>query len=448
MSTPNYLGFLEVAPKQGVLQSAISGAMSGYGDTQNLIQQTEKTRVYPNILQSEIQKNSMVGLPPLDQATMAYVHAAQTLGEDHPVTQDLKTNYQTLLKYQQTLTDWHSIMAGAKDMSLLPENWRSAVFQSGAPIPQLGQGIPLGGGQLPSSQISSGQAPTNQGPIVGNVNGVSMTQPQINALKQLAPGQVGQQNIPQDNSQNARDIFQKEYSPEAKIGQAVTEEQQKENVKNTNELLLGKDGNGGYLGAGISSTTTLNSLNQFKKAYDDSMAKGAIGGLIFGKLDPSAQVAIKNASQLVMNNMQSLKGITNRWNMNEFKVLASGNPDIKLDPKAVEEIYHEMTTALNVIQEQGKLAYSVSKLTNNPADIQKIIGYATQKYNPVDSSGNIQSSYISKISKLATPEAVQAITSGKDYDPIIGTYSDDDLKHTAQKRNISVAEVKRQLGIR
>jgi hypothetical protein len=446
MGVPNYLGFLQAMPKESPLQRALETGLQTYGDVQKLRQQTMLTEQYPEILKSEISKNSMSGLPPLDQATMAYVNSAKNLGEDHPVTQDLKTNYEAMLKHQQVLSAYQDVLAGAKDFSILPENWRNAVLQAGGSAPSIGQGIPLGGtGRIsPNQALAAVGTSTNQGPVVGNVNGVPMTKSQMDAFNQVAPGQT----IPQ----NAHAIFQKEYSPEAKIGQAVSEETQKEtqkeNIKNTNELLLGKDGNGGYLGAGVSAIATLNSLNQFKKAYDSSIAKGAIGGLIFGKLDPQAQIAIKNASQLVMNNMQSLKGVTNRWNINEFKVLASGNPDIKLDPKAVEEIHSELTTALTVIQEQSKLAYALSKLTSNPADIQKIISYATQKYNPVDSNGNIQLNLASKIGNLSSPEAVRAITSGKDYDPRIGEYSDEDLKHTAKLRNISVDEVKRQLGIR
>ncbi|MFA5030679.1 MAG: hypothetical protein WC495_03760 [Patescibacteria group bacterium] len=461
MGTPNYLGFLQATPKGSPLQAGLEAAFQGYGDVQDLIQKTEKTKVYPALLQSEMQKNSLTGMPPLDQAAMLYLNSSQRLGEDHPTTSTFKQNYLAMLKHQQTLTDYQSVLAGAKDFSVLPEAWRNAVLQSGGASPSLGQGIPLGGGQAPSTAAINDQTSTNQGQVVGDVNGLPMTKKELDKYNQISSGQGGQsvqgiqggqQNISPNNLQGAHAIFQKEYSPEAKISQETQKaqqvEQSKTNIKGMNELLLGKEGNGGYMGAAISASNTLNSLNQFKKAYDESLAKGAIGGLIFGKLDPSAQVAIKNGSQLIMNNMQALKGVTNRWNISEFKTLAAGNPDVKLDPKAVQEIYSEMSTALHVLHVQGALAYSASKLTSNPVDIQKLIGYAMEKYNPVDENGNIQLSYLDKMSRLVNPTAMNAITNGKDYDPIIGEYSEEDLKHTAKKRNISVDEVKRKLGIR
>ena len=151
MSTPNYLGFLAQMPKESPLQRAIETGLQSYGDVQGLIQKTEETKAKPQLLQSEIQKNLMTGLPPLDQATMAYVHASNTLGEDHPLTQDLKTNYESMLKHQKTLTEYQQVLAGAKDFSTLPEDWRKAILQAGGPAPQLGQGLPLGGGQIPSA---------------------------------------------------------------------------------------------------------------------------------------------------------------------------------------------------------------------------------------------------------------------------------------------------------
>lgn len=64
--TPNFLGFLQEAPKESPLERGIRGALQTYGDVQSLIQQTYKTRAMPKDIEQgqalkgqEIQKGGL-----------------------------------------------------------------------------------------------------------------------------------------------------------------------------------------------------------------------------------------------------------------------------------------------------------------------------------------------------------------------------------------------------
>ena len=427
-------------PSPTELTTPLKGFNMGLQTLQNMVQ----AKYADQMAQADIAQKSMSNLPPLDAALMAYQRASAQYGEGHPITQQMQQNYQLMYDKENTLKNYQDVLAGAKDFSSMPDEVKratmAAVAARGGSFPELGQGVPLGGNAQGSPSFPAPAHVQTSQAAINNAQALPMTQQQL-AANQRNFGKSGMALTPQDTARlqaagvaqpgvvqpgvvpNAGQIYQQSYSPEGKANIEVGAEAEKAkktgNIDIMNKILYGKDGNAGYIGAGISTQSALNSLNQFKADYDaaPAFAKGAIMGKYFGSLSPEGQAAMKNSLQLAFNQMASMKGVNNRWNISEWNALLNGNPNITMDPKAVARIAGEMTAALKMTQQQGRLANALRGKIDDPGDLQNIIEQATVYYNPVNKDGQVDDSDIDKVMNFAKPEAIAKIKAGEKYYP-------------------------------
>lgn len=424
-------------PSPTDLMTPMKAFNQGLSTVQNLYQ----TRATPQLLQSEIQKNRLFGLPPLDQAVMAYQNAAGSLGESHPTTQALKQNYQTMLGREQMLMNYQNVLAGAKDFSTLPTDWKNSVLAAGGRAPSIGQATGLGGVQIGGTQpgtqpsvISTNYASNPQATVQSQ--NLPQSQQQINKLQNtfgqtppvINPQQANRLQTTGIAQPTAQDIYQQQYSPTAKVGLETQKEQAKTNIDAMNKLFQGDANSPGYNKLYSSADKSMQDIEEFHNSYQKASAKGPLVFANFIKnLDPDTQAAIKNSANLVASSVGVFKGM-GRLNQNEFNTLKEGNLSVMLDPRAEDRLYNQFKASFSAIKAQSQLAQKLRSYTKDPNTLQYIVDNAGDTYSVVDEKGNIHMENVPKMLKYGTKEAVDAISSGQDYFPEDGSETGETLK--------------------
>ncbi len=117
MSTPNYLGFLKTAPKEGPLQSAISGAMNTYGDVQKLMQQTELTQALPTQLEQQKklgEQKLTEGEQAIAKGNLEAKYLPQQLEDEAQLRHLLVQSYPKDISLKQNAQELENILSGLK----------------------------------------------------------------------------------------------------------------------------------------------------------------------------------------------------------------------------------------------------------------------------------------------------------------------------------------------
>lgn len=417
-------------------QTALTQAQAGAIPATAALQQANAKKILQDIDMINTVGNAQT--PPLMRAYNMFLSYQKQYGDNDPRTIAAKNNYDQMAQSVQSSINFKNAIASVQPIRVQPQDirevgYRGALQRGGILQTPAGVRMPA----VQPSQIQPTQstkyAPTN---VRNAVNGINTQNP-----PQIAPTNVVNQpnrlihSAPQSGDINAQQqALLGQYSP-AGIAQ------QKQAGTDVQTYLNG-------LGdASDKASDTLNTLRQFDAAYQQAI-KGAnvgpVGGLIKlagMPLTSAAQIALKNGNQVVLNNLGVLKGTGSRISQKLISIMEKGNPNIQLSPDAEKEIVNQLSAQFQGNIYKSRLANTIlnsyPSIRGEPQLLQEIVTKAAQDAAPVDEQGTIHSEMFDEWANYATPQAIEAIRSGKDWLP-------EDIRNTGktlkQFRDVANAE--------
>lgn len=271
-------------------------------------------------------------------------------------------------------------------------------------------------GQTSSPGVSQASQPGGPGSITQAVGLAAPKQTVTQPLAAQALGaQTAQQTDPRTEQMKRYLDFVRltkgeipvDLETQQKVQQKLGEAQATIQAKELNDIYKGNST------VATSAESALNNLNQMEDAYNKAILKGPI----FGKasfLDPNAQVAMKNAANLLVQQLGTMRGL-GRLNLVEVQNAAQGLPSMKLSPEASKRVFDELRIGLQMVKEKEGLTNSISQYTNDPNVIRSVSNYISQTFNPIDSSGNIDESQLGNWRKFVDQDLVNNVAAGKVY---------------------------------
>ncbi len=303
------------------------------------------------------------------------------------------------------------------------------------------------------------QNKTNQGPITGNVNGISMTGPQLQAYQNIA----GKQQIPTTQGQNNLSQMQQQPGVNMPTPQAYSAAYGNQ-VNPTQEKLLklsdmiaamgGKDipslkpvmkGLGeqaaqdakskfAYSTAlastqaknvedlSISSSNqaalaqqSIGNLNELLKYNSAATMKGPLMDYLgaLGKMDPNYVAAMKSAAQLQLAGTKDIAAShVGRVLETMLDNIQRGLPTPNLPEEAVKTLAQQLLVANKMVIAKNNLIQKYKEQIPDAGRLNTGISNIMLKYNPVDDKGNLHPEMIDKWEKAATPERLQEASTG------------------------------------